>query len=198
MGKFYNITLGVLVASVIALFALFFSEKKGTSKINTGNNGNVKNASNLPFAYFDVDSITNNYAFSKIMQTEVEKLQNNVEAEVNKLSTDYENKFNELKRKAQLGMKPEEQEIEMVALNRMKQENENKKNIAIENFQKVQQKYTYELKKDIQDFIIKFNTPQRFSFIIADEPGFIYYRDTMLNITNQLLTGLNEAYMKKK
>lgn len=197
MGKFYNITLGVLFAMALAALLLHFKkDKTNTTQIggktvkNTGSN-------NLPIAYFDVDSLSNNYAYSKLMQNELEKLTNDVETEVAKLQNTFDANNNEFQRKAQIGMSQQEQEAGMLALNKMRQDFGEKREAAIANLQKAKQKFEIELKKNIQDFITKYNTPQRFSFIIGDEPGFIYYRDTMLNITADIVKGLNEEYKKK-
>jgi outer membrane protein len=189
MGKFYNTTLGLLAAAVIGLFILHFTSKNNSS--NTAKVSRENTKANLPIAYFDVDSVVANYSFSKLRQTELETLIQKADLEISNLQNGYEAKRKELERTA---ITPEDRERAMIQLNKLGQENAGKIDAAKANVQNAQQRFEVELKKNIQDYIKKFNSPQRYSFIINDEPGFIYYRDTMLNITKEILSGLNADY----
>jgi outer membrane protein len=44
----------------------------------------------------------------------------------------------------------------------------------------------------------EYNQDKKFSYIIANEPGFIFYRDSAFNITNDVVAGLNQIFGKKK
>ena len=54
------------------------------------------------------------------------------------------------------------------------------------------------VKTKIEDFLKKFNSDNRYSYIISYEIGLFYYKDTAYNITNQLIKGLNEDYRNNK
>ena len=54
------------------------------------------------------------------------------------------------------------------------------------------------LKKEIEDFIAKYNKSKTYSYIVVYEPGLFYYRDTSYNITPDVIKGLNEEYKSKK
>jgi outer membrane protein len=55
-----------------------------------------------------------------------------------------------------------------------------------------------DVKSKIEDFLKEYNKTKGYSYIFGYEPGFIYYRDTMYNITKDLVKGLNEQYAKRK
>src|SRR2546421_659305 len=55
-----------------------------------------------------------------------------------------------------------------------------------------------DVKSRIEEFLKEYNKSKGYSYIFSNEPGFIYYRDTMFNITKDLVKGLNEQYLKKK
>ncbi|HEX3025194.1 MAG TPA: OmpH family outer membrane protein, partial [Chitinophagaceae bacterium] len=55
-----------------------------------------------------------------------------------------------------------------------------------------------DVKKKIEDYLKEYNKGKGYSYIFASSPDLIYYKDTVYNITNDLLKGLNEMYKKKK
>ena len=54
------------------------------------------------------------------------------------------------------------------------------------------------LKTNIEDFLKDYTKENHYSYIFAFEPGFMFYRDTIYNITSDLVKGLNERYPRKK
>ena len=54
------------------------------------------------------------------------------------------------------------------------------------------------LKKTIEDFISEYNQSKEYSYIVAYEQGLFYYKDTIYNITDDVVKGLNEQYKNKK
>jgi len=62
--------------------------------------------------------------------------------------------------------------------------------------------YNSKMKEDIltriQNFLKEYNKDGRYDYIFSYEPGFMFYKDTALNITKDVITGLNEEYLRKK
>ena len=54
------------------------------------------------------------------------------------------------------------------------------------------------LKKSIEEFVAKYNETRQYSYIVSYEQGLFYYKDTMYNITADLIKGLNDEYKNKK
>ncbi len=46
----------------------------------------------------------------------------------------------------------------------------------------------------IQNFLKDYNKDGRYSYIFSYEPGFMFYKDSTLNITPDVITGLNNLY----
>ncbi len=55
-----------------------------------------------------------------------------------------------------------------------------------------------DIKKKIENFLKDYNKDKTYSYIFAYEPSsFMYYKDTVYNITTDLIQGLNAGYKKK-
>jgi outer membrane protein len=52
--------------------------------------------------------------------------------------------------------------------------------------------------KKVQDFLAEYNKDKRFDYILSYEPGFMFYKDESLNITDDVVKGLNEMDKKKQ
>jgi outer membrane protein len=57
-----------------------------------------------------------------------------------------------------------------------------------------------ELKKKINEFLAEYNESRDYSYIFSysSNVNMLFYKDTALNITNEVIQGLNEAYNKTK
>ena len=55
-----------------------------------------------------------------------------------------------------------------------------------------------DVKKKIEDYLKEYNKDKGYAYIYASSPDLIYYKDTVYNITDDLLKGLNHLYPKKK
>ena len=62
--------------------------------------------------------------------------------------------------------------------------------------------YNSKMKEDIltriQNFLKDYNRDGRYDYILSYEPGFMFYKDSTLNITKDVVTGLNDLYAKNK
>ncbi len=62
--------------------------------------------------------------------------------------------------------------------------------------------YNTKMKEDIlnriQNFLKDYNKDQRYDYIFSYEPGFMFYKDSSLNITPDVIQGLNALYEKNK
>ncbi len=55
-----------------------------------------------------------------------------------------------------------------------------------------------DVKTKIEEFLKEYNRDKGYSYIVAYEPGLYYYKDTIYNITGDVVKGLNAMYNKKK
>jgi outer membrane protein len=198
MKNIYNIALGLLFILVSILFFLQLKGKKSSTSATAPRNlTNTSNAASLPMAYFDIDSINENYKYCVKVKQELERMKDEMDNKLQSMQSNLESTQLGMQKKAQAGaMNQQEQEAAMGQLGRMQQEIVAKKEEFINQFETSRKKFEVDLKKDIQDYIKKYNTPQKYSFIIADEPDIFYYRDSLYDITTDVLNGLNEKYKK--
>jgi outer membrane protein len=56
------------------------------------------------------------------------------------------------------------------------------------------------LKKNIDDFLVKYNKEKKYSYIFSYSSGLnvLFYKDSATNITDEIVAGLNEEYNKTK
>jgi outer membrane protein len=54
-----------------------------------------------------------------------------------------------------------------------------------------------DVKLKVEEYLKEYNQNKGYAYILAYEPGFIFYRDSALNITNDIIVGLNDKFKKK-
>lgn len=148
-------------------------------------------------AYIDIDSLQNNYAYYKKIKGDFEKKQASANNELANLEKKFQNRAKQLQEKAQT-MTPNEQENAMQEMNKMQNDfQQRKQNIDNELFD-----YNNKMKEDIliriQDFLKDYNNDGKYSYIFSYEPGFMFYKDSTLDITPDVIVGLNDLYSKEK
>ena len=95
-------------------------------------------------------------------------------------------------------MNQQEQEKAMQEINKMQNDLQvRKQNIDNELFE-----YNTKMKDDIlfriQNFLKTYNKDGKYSYIFSYEPGFMFYKDSTLDITPDVIKGLNELYTEDK
>jgi outer membrane protein len=198
-GTIFNV---VLLAAVGVLYFLHFSGKKNTDTntyterrvLDTSTNGNT-----FRIAYFDIDSITNNYLYCIDVKDNLEKMREDVEKRINEKQKDFDLAYGRLQDKAaQTKLSDTELNKEKEILSEKQQAINDEREKGTSGFEQKRKLFEGEIKSHILAFINEYNTPQRFTFILADEPGIFYYRDSLYNITTEVLEGLNRQYRKRK
>ena len=190
----------VLLVAVGILFFLFFN-KKGKGVVDTTSRSSVFDTSrkwqNVPVAYFDMDSVEENFSLWKQVQDEVLKHEQAVYDSVGNMRKNLQMQYQQFK--AQEAKMPPE---EVAKANNYFMERDQEIKNAEKNLMQEYQKYYVSKQTDIitliKNYCKEFNKDRRYSYIIAREPGLFYYTDTAFNITPELLKGLNAAYTKKK
>jgi len=191
----------ILLLAVGILFYLHFSSgKTGTT---TGNNTEQKDSSVSTFpnsckiAYFEMDSVEANFEMAKEMQNELGKKEDRINAEMSRLQNSYQQKFEKLQQHGS-GMTGDQVNAAKTELLQLEQTMRDTK----AGLDQEAQNYYVEKKQEILSLIRKFcaeyNKDKKYAIIISNEPGLVFYKDSTLDITHDLLKGLNETYRKKK
>jgi outer membrane protein len=184
---------GILVIAVAVLFYLFLTEKKNSESIIRSTWIDTSK-SPTRIAYFEWDSIENQ-KFYKDLQDELNRKKEEVDKKKMKLSQVYQDRLESYNKKNMSQVESEHAAQDMRDLEQNLRAQADKLDQDLNDY--VLRKKV-EFNDKIRNFLKEYNQNRRFSYIIANEPGFIFYRDSAFNITRDVIAGLNEAFLKKK
>jgi outer membrane protein len=185
----------VLLAAVSYLFYLQFSGKNTGSDSPKVKTDSSAAASVFRMAYFEMDSIDSNYEMIKDVRKELGKKEDANNAEAMRLEKKYNDRLQVLQKTP---LTPEQQESAKNELMQMQQNIGKEKQAMMETYTEYQSRRLKEIQKRIEDFLAKYNSDRKYSYIMSYEPGMFFYKDTSFNITADVVKGLNEDYKLKK
>ncbi len=191
-----------VLLTIVAGYLLFaqFNKKEGNSN---GSKRSVNDSLSvaIPFriAYFEMDSVQNNTSLVKDVQAEIEKKEKELSTQLSQLQYSYESKIQEYQQKEKAGtMTQADYEKAQVDVRQLENRIKNRKQEMDQQYQEFMMRSQLNLKKTIEDFIAEYNKSKTYSYIVAYEQGLFYYKDTIYDITEDVVKGLNEQYKKKK
>ena len=150
--------------------------------------------------YIDLDRILMEYDMANDLRSVVETKVQNIEAEVTRRGKKLENDVKAFQEKMNKGLMTRSvAEVQQQKL--MKQEQEFN-NYAAQKQQEIQEEQVVmmnQLGDAIKTFIDKYNAEKQYAMIISNTGGApVITADTALNITDDVLAGLNDEYIKTK
>ncbi|MEO6188352.1 MAG: OmpH family outer membrane protein [Ginsengibacter sp.] len=190
----FNIILFILVGILYYLY--FTNSKKDTSQKITAAVASPS-VGNSRVAYIDLDSLQSNYSYYKIIKADFEKKQEAANNQITSLQKKYQARAIELQQKGPT-MNQKEQESAMQEMNKMQQDLQEKKQGIDNSLYNTNSKMKEDILLRIQNFLKEYNKDGRYSYIFSYEPGFMFYKDSALNITPDVIEGLNELYTENK
>jgi outer membrane protein len=142
-------------------------------------------------AYIDLDSLQSNYGYYQKVKTEFEKKQSSANDEINAMQKKYQNRAMQLQQKAAT-MNQKEQESAMQEMNKMQQDLQSRKQSIDNELYNYNSKMKEDILVRIQNFLKDYNKDGKYSYIFSYEPGFMFYKDSTLNVTGDVIQGLNQ------
>ena len=189
----FNVVLLILVG---VLFYLHFSgSPKKTDAVSPTGTTNVK-AGAFTIAYFEMDSVENNYEYLKDVRNELKTKESQLTTQLNAMKKSYFDKVNKFQQEGQT-MSQERQGAMQQDLMQEQKVIQNREQAMGAELQDASFKKMQDVNKKIEEYLKEFNKDKGYSYILAHQPGTIYYKDTQFDITGPVLQGLNEAYKKK-
>jgi len=178
------------------LFAQF--NKKGGASSGTKQTGDSL-SQHTPFriAYFEMDSIEAHFDMVKDVKSEIEGKEKEYSNNLSQLDMTYRKKIEEYRQK-QSSMTQADFEKAQMELKQLEDVLKGRKQDIDQQYQEFVTRRQLSIKKKIEEFIAEYNKGRTYSYILANEPGIIYYKDTSLNITPDVIRGLNDGYKKEK
>lgn len=188
----------VLLLAVAVLFYLHFSSnKKGTetSTASSVKSGSIS-SSDCKIAYFDMDSINNSFVLIKDVKSELSKEEEKINSTLTNLQKSYNERITHFQGQQQSMSQVESEKANREILQLQDRIRSTKQEME-QKYQDLYMRKMQDVKAKVEDYLKDYNKDKGFSYILAYEPGFIFYRDSALNITSDIITGLNEKYKKK-
>lgn len=192
-----------LIVNVVLLLLvgwLYYDKFSSTKKTVAANTQKCKDSSTNhgnKLAYIDLDSLQGSYEYYKILKADFEKKQAASNNEVADMQRRYQSRAMQLQQKGATMSQPE-QEAAMKEINQMQQGLQAKKQELDNSLYNANSKMKEDILSKIQNFLKEYNKDGRFDYVFSYEPGFMFYKDSALNITSDVINGLNEMYAKNK
>jgi outer membrane protein len=187
----------LLVIAVATLFFLYFSRKAPQMGAALSNNNPAPSGQTFKIAYFEMDSVENNYNYFKDVRNQFRAKEQQLNADLQELKNRY-NKMYEEYGQAHAALSVEEKNKREQALISLQEEYKQRQEVQGSSLQNEGFKYRQEITKKIQDYLKEYNKEKGYAFIFSSNPDLLYYKDSLYNITNELVKGLNEQYKPKK
>ena len=191
----------VLLAAVGFLYYNSFSgsgSKKSTSSITAVSKSKDSFTVENKVAYVDLDSLNEKIVYFKQSRKELEQLQKSNEAEISNDMRALEAKQNSFMQK---NPNPTPEDVQNLRAQLMQDQ---------DNIEAKKQKYTQTLnqknfalvekiRKDLKDFFAEYNKDKKYQYILTTSADldYILYKDSTLNITNDVIKGMNEKLKTK-
>jgi outer membrane protein len=148
-------------------------------------------------AYFDMDTLEAHYDYFKDAQNVAKTKENAMNTELSGMESEYQKKIQEWRQKGNTMTQAESDQAQQ-EYGAMQQNLQARKDALQQELYRKTEDLKTSIRKTIEEYVKEYNKQRTYSFIFAYDPSsFIYYRDTVYNITSDLLDGLNAAYKKK-
>ena len=190
-----NIINVILIIAVGILFYLHFADKKQVEKKPNLPVANVANKSNnnMSIAYFDLDSLNENISYIKNNRKQMESEQQAIENEWENAYRNLEKQKNDfLKRGASITQS--EAEVFQNKLLQQQEEVVTQKQNASQRLNQRSYKFSEELQQKLKKFLEDYNKDKVYNYIFTVGTGLDYliYKDSSMNITKDVIDGMNE------
>jgi len=195
-----KIALGISILCLALVGVLYFTQFSKTNKTKSSLKEDTRidaPPSHFKMAYFEMDSVESNYEYVKEIRETLRKKEDQMNAQLNNMKNAFQKKIAGWQQKGQ-----NISQAESEAMNREYQEMqmsyENKKQELDDNLKREYQKLLMDVNQKIADFLKEYNKDRGYTYIITNEQSLIYYKDSVNNITRDVVEGLNAAYKKKQ
>ena len=202
MKHLYLILNLVLFAAVGVLYYLHFSGNKKCdapgsilSKFSR-DSGCVKTP---VIAYVEMDSLNNNVTVIRNRRKELEQEQKGILAEYENAYKGLEEEKNNFLKKGNAITQEEAQQFQE-KLTYKQQDVENKKQVKGQQLAEKGAKVMEDMQAKLKEFLNDYNKDKKFTYIFATGSGldYLFYKDSALNITPDIIKGLNEKMNSPK
>lgn len=154
---------------------------------------------NFKIAYFDLDTLQDRYEFMKDAKNQAIDRENAINQDLASRDKKNQQQIEEWRQKGNTMTQAEAEEANQ-KLQEMQQEFASHKQELEQGLYKFEEDKRDSIRKQIETFIKEYNKDKGYAYIIAydNANSIIYNKDTLYNITNDLIQGLNASYASYK
>jgi len=193
-----SITLNVvLIAAVGYLYYLHYEYINEDSHKQARANAAVLNS--FKIAYFEMDSLQDNYEFYKQVRDELTKKDKTNADKLNKIKTEYYNKAKELQDKGSSLTAQQQSDYQQTLMNLQQTYTQTEQDRTNQMKAEMNEKLGV-VKKKIEDYLKNYCAQKGLAYVFgaSSNDNFLYYKDTVRNVTADLIKGLNSEYKNEK
>ena len=195
-----SLILSVVSLVAVVVFGVLSLTGKGAADAAAAEGESTEAASKGDIVYIDLDRILMDYDMANDLRSVVETKVQNIQAEVTRRGKKLENDVKSFQEKLDKGLmtrsvaeaqsqKLQQQELEFNNYAAQKQQEINEEQVVMMN----------QLGDAIQTYLNKFNEEKQYAMIITNSGGApVITADPALDVTEAVLAGLNEEYIKTK
>ncbi len=190
-----------IILALIALATVSCNQKSPTQQVKQ--NGLPKsetttNATASSVAVVDIDTLADKCNYCKDGQKALEAKKNALTKQFNAKTQSLQNAVINFQKKAQAGQFTSQQEAQkqQAALQKQQQDLQVFQERIERDLANAQQEYQDKLRKDLNTFLKEYNKDGRFKVIISKSGDNVLYTDPSVDITNDVIEGLNKSYKK--
>ena len=189
----------ILLIAVAFLFYSFYAEKKSSVPAKTVNN--TPDKINFKIAYFDLDTLEKYYVEAKETRDYLKGKNDAMEAKLNNIRQQYTAKVNDYNKRGATLSQTEQSQMQD-DLQRLDNYYSQQQQSLGQDFQGEYMQKMLDLKNKIQAFLKTYSVQKGYEYIFAtsSDDNVIYFKDSVRNITKDIVDKLNDSYknLKKK
>jgi outer membrane protein len=192
----FNVILLVLIG---ILFYLHFSGTRRQPAVPVAPNASAPAnapAADFKIAYIEMDSLEASFAMFKDVKAELSRKEEALNSEKAKMERNYKERLEKYQAQAAT-MNQVQSESATKDMMQLQQQMQGRAQALDQQYQEFYMRRSKDVKSKIEAFLKQYNAQKRYAYIFAYEPGLFYYRDSVYDITGDVVRGLNDTYKKK-
>ena len=189
-----------LILCILAMMGAISCKNAATTESAAATETAAVAATEGKIVYIDLDKILMDYDMANDLRSVVETKVQNIQAEINRRGQKLEKQVADYQDKIQKGLMT--RSVAEVQSQKLQQQELEFNNYAAQKQQEIQEEQVVmmnQLGDAIKTFLDKYNAEKQYAMILTNQGGApVIAGDAALNITDDVLAGLNEEYIKTK
>lgn len=191
---------GLALIIVIIFSVIYFVNGKTTATVPETASSSETAAEKGSIVYMDLDRVLQEYDMANDLRSVVETKIQNIQAEINRKGKSLEKEVNDFQEKINKGLLTRSvAEVQAQKLDQQQQEFNNYAQQKQNEINEEQIVMMNQLADAIKTFLDKYNAVTQYALILTNQGGApVIAADQALDITDDVLAGLNDEYVKNK